>query len=194
MCKRIGLDPRIKATYFKDKTNLLEVRNSLFIVAALLATISLTAGFTLPGGFHQETGAAILGKKPTFLVFLVSDALALFFSMLVLICLTWSMVFDASKSLVMIDRSMVLLRLALNFTLLAFMTGVYVVIAPKSLWAAILIIVIMSSLIGISVNKTLLYNLLEYVYKFIPTLIKKHRGRIDVEQGIPNEQDHFHDA
>ncbi|XP_056683705.1 ankyrin repeat-containing protein At5g02620-like [Spinacia oleracea] len=195
MCKRIGLDPRIKTTYFQDKTNLLEVRNSLFIVAALLAKITFTAGFTLPGGFNQETGAALLGKQPSFLVFLVSDALALFFSMLVLICLTWSMVFDASKSLVLIDRSMALLRLALNFTLLAFMTGVYVVIAPKSLWAAILIIIIMSFLVGISINKTLLYNFLEYVYKFIPSPKKKHRDQIgDVELGVPNKHDHLHDA
>ncbi|XP_056683098.1 protein ACCELERATED CELL DEATH 6-like isoform X2 [Spinacia oleracea] len=162
MCKRIGLDPRIKTTYFQDKTKLLDVRNSLFIVAALLATITFTAGFTLPGGFNQESGVALLGKN---------------------------------KAMVLIDRSMVLLRLALNCTLLAFMTGVYVVIAPKSLWAAILIIVIMSSLIGISVNKTFLYNFLEYVYKFIPTLVKKHRGRIhDVERGIPKEQGHLHDA
>ncbi|XP_056683752.1 ankyrin repeat-containing protein At5g02620-like [Spinacia oleracea] len=192
MCKRIGLDPRIKTTYFKDKTNLLDVRNSLFIVAALLATITFTAGFTLPGGFNQEIGAALLGNKPAFLVFLVSDALALFFSMLVLIFLTWSMVFDASKSLVLIDRSMVLLRLSFNFTLVAFMTGVYVVIAPMSLWAAILIIVIMSSVIGISINKNILYDFPEYICKFIPTPKKKQTDQIrDVEMGTPNEQDHL---
>ncbi|KNA07847.1 hypothetical protein SOVF_168040 [Spinacia oleracea] len=192
MCKRIGLDPRIKTTYFKDKTNLLDVRNSLFIVAALLATFTFTAGFTLPGGFDQETGAALLGKKPSFQVFLVSDALAFFFSMLVLICLTWSMAFDASKSLVLIDRRMVFLRLAINCTLLAFMTGVYVVIAPKSLWADILIVVIMSFLIAISINKNFLYDFLEYVYKSMPTLKKKHRDQIrDVELGTRNEQDHL---
>ncbi|XP_021755648.1 protein ACCELERATED CELL DEATH 6-like isoform X2 [Chenopodium quinoa] len=174
MCKRIGLDPRIKTTYFRTKTtNLLDVRNSLFVVAALLATITFTAGFTLPGGFTQDSGEAILAKKAAFLVFLVSNTLALFFSMLVLICLIWSMVLDPIKSLILIDRSMVLLLLALNCTLLAFMTGVYTVIAPKSLWAAILIIVIMSSLIGISINKTLLYRALEYIYKLFPSQSKE---------------------
>ncbi|XP_021755697.1 uncharacterized protein LOC110720917 [Chenopodium quinoa] len=177
MCKRIGLDPMIKTTYFRTKTNLLDVRNSLFVVAALLATITFTAGFTLPGGFTQDTGEAILAKKAAFLVFLVSNTLALSFSMLVLICLIWSMVFDFSKSLTLIDRSMVFLRLALNFTLLTFMTGVYIVIAPKSLWAAILIIVIVSFLIGISINKDLLYNALEYLDKF-PSPSKKCIDRL----------------
>uniref|UniRef100_A0A803LYD4 PGG domain-containing protein n=1 Tax=Chenopodium quinoa TaxID=63459 RepID=A0A803LYD4_CHEQI len=180
MCKRIGLDPRIKTTYFQSKTNLLDVRNSLFVVAALLATITFTAGFTLPGGFNQDTGDALLATKAAFLVFLISDTLALFFSMLVLICLIWSMVYDSSKSLFLIDRSMVLLRLALNSTLLAFMTGVYIVIAPKTLWAAILIIVIMSFLIGISINKTLLYNVLEYLDKLIPSPTKKPKDQIRV--------------
>ncbi|XP_021755472.1 uncharacterized protein LOC110720734 [Chenopodium quinoa] len=209
MCKRIGLDPRIKTTYFQSKTNLLDVRNSLFVVAALLATITFTAGFTLPGGFNQDTGDALLATKAAFLVFLISDTLALFFSMLVLICLIWSMVYDSSKSLFLIDRSMVLLRLALNSTLLAFMTGVYIVIAPKTLWAAILIIVIMSFLIGISINKTLLYNVLEYLDKLIPSPTKKPKDQIRVVelifvlernpaisssfglQGISSEQDHL---
>ncbi|XP_021759035.1 uncharacterized protein LOC110723931 [Chenopodium quinoa] len=164
MCKRNGLDPTIKTTYFKHKTNLLDVRTSLFLVAALLATITFTAGFTLPGGFNQETGEALLGKKASFLVFLVSDTLALFFSMLVLICLTWSMVFEPSKSLILVDRSMVLLRVALNCTLLAFMTGVYIVMAPMSLWVAILIIVVISSLIIISVDKTFLYEVLDKLF------------------------------
>ncbi|XP_021753387.1 uncharacterized protein LOC110718790 isoform X2 [Chenopodium quinoa] len=164
MCKRNGLDPTIKTTYFQHKTNLLDVRTSLFLVAALLATITFTAGFTLPGGFNQDTGEALLGKKASFLVFLVSDTLALFFSMLVLICLTWSMVFKPSKSLILIDRSMVLLRIALNCTLLAFMTGVYIVMAPRSLWVAILIIVIISFLIIISVDKTFLYEVMDKLF------------------------------
>ncbi|XP_021761165.1 uncharacterized protein LOC110725998 [Chenopodium quinoa] len=66
MCQRIGFDPWIKTSYFQRKTNLLEVRNSLFVVAALLATITFTAGFTLPGGLKQETGEALLAKKVVF--------------------------------------------------------------------------------------------------------------------------------
>uniref|UniRef100_A0A803LXW7 PGG domain-containing protein n=1 Tax=Chenopodium quinoa TaxID=63459 RepID=A0A803LXW7_CHEQI len=137
-----------------------------------------------------DIGDALLATKAAFLVFLISNTLALFFSMLVLICLIWSMVYDSSKSLFLIDRSMVLLRLALYNTLLVFMNGVYIVIAPKTLWAAILIIVIMSSLIGISINKMLLYTVLEYLDKLITSPTKKPKDQIRVvELGISSEQD-----
>ena len=116
--KRNGFDPRIKTAYFQHKTNLLDVRNTLIVVAALLSTITFTAGFTLPGGFDQNTGEAMLTKKAAFLVFLISDTLALCLSILVLVCLIWSMVYDPSKSL--------LLMRSLYCTLLAFMTGVYI--------------------------------------------------------------------
>ncbi|XP_057529521.1 uncharacterized protein LOC130808092 isoform X1 [Amaranthus tricolor] len=173
MCRSIGFDPRIKTSYFQHKTNLLDVRNTLSVVAALLATITFTAGFTLPGGFNQENGEAILAKKAAFLIFIISDTVAMCCSMLVLICLIWSMVYDSNKSLFLIDRSMTLLMVALYCTLLTFMTGVYIVISPKSLWAAIFIIVI-CSLIGISANRTFLYKLLD---KFIPSANKEPGDR-----------------
>ncbi|XP_010676023.4 protein ACCELERATED CELL DEATH 6 [Beta vulgaris subsp. vulgaris] len=169
MCKNIGFDPRMKTTYFERGTNLLDVRNTLSVVAALLATITFTAGFTLPGGFDQNTGEAILRKKVAFLVFLLSDTLAMCCSMLVLICLIWSMVYDSNKSLFLIDRSMMLLLIALYSTLVAFMAGVYVVISPQCLWPTIVIIV-MCSLIGFSANRTLLYKILE---KLIPSVNKE---------------------
>ncbi|KAL2924986.1 Ankyrin repeat-containing protein NPR4 [Bienertia sinuspersici] len=54
MCKNIGFDPNLRTSYFQRKTDLLEVRNTLSVVAALLATITFTAGFTLPGGFERN--------------------------------------------------------------------------------------------------------------------------------------------
>ncbi|KAL2944721.1 Ankyrin repeat-containing protein ITN1, partial [Bienertia sinuspersici] len=159
MCKNIGFDPNLKTSYFQRKADLLEVRNTLSVVAALLATITFTAGFTLPGGFNQDTGEAILANKAAFIVFLISDTIAMCFSMLVLLCLIWSMVFEPNQSLFLIDRSVGLLRIALYCTLLAFMTGVYIVISPKILWVAILVVV-MCCLVGITANRTLLYNAL----------------------------------
>ncbi|KAL2944741.1 Ankyrin repeat-containing protein ITN1, partial [Bienertia sinuspersici] len=131
MCKSIGFDPNITTSYFQHKTNLLEVRNTLSVVAALLATITFTAGFTVPGGFDQNTGEAMLADKAAFLVFLISDTLAMCLSMLVLMFLIWSMVFEPNQSLALIDRSVGLIRAALYFTLLAFVTGVYIVILPS---------------------------------------------------------------
>ncbi|KAL2944758.1 Ankyrin repeat-containing protein ITN1 [Bienertia sinuspersici] len=158
MCKSIGFDPNVTTSYFQHKTNLLEVRNTLSVVAALLATITFTAGFTVPGGFDQNTGEAMLADKAAFLVFLISDTVAMCLSMLVLMFLIWSMVFEPNQSLALIDRSVGLIRAALYFTLLAFVTGVYIVILPKSLWAAILVIVICSLFGIITASRRLMYE------------------------------------
>ncbi|KAL2936519.1 Ankyrin repeat-containing protein ITN1 [Bienertia sinuspersici] len=64
---------KLKARYVNYETNLGEMRSTLSVVAALLATITFAAGFTLPGGLNEETSDAILAKKAIFLVFLLSD-------------------------------------------------------------------------------------------------------------------------
>lgn len=50
------------------------------IVAALITTVALTAGFAMPGGFDEKQGSAIL-RNTAFKTFVVADALALLFSM-----------------------------------------------------------------------------------------------------------------
>ena len=47
------------------------------IVAALVATVSCAAGFTLPGGYKEDDGKAILSKKAAFRAFVVTDTIAM---------------------------------------------------------------------------------------------------------------------
>ncbi|KMT14926.1 hypothetical protein BVRB_3g064400 [Beta vulgaris subsp. vulgaris] len=166
MCQRIGINPRINTSFFQQRTDLLEVRNSLFVVAALIATITFAAGFTLPGGLNQNTGEAMMATKAAFLVFLMANTLGMCTSTLVLICLIWSLVHDKSSEvpLLLIEKSMYLLMVAICSTLLAFMTGVFVTISPQNLWPTI-VVIIMCSLIGILVER----NLLQKVLRIRPT-------------------------
>ncbi|KAK9689080.1 hypothetical protein RND81_09G034100 [Saponaria officinalis] len=145
MCKRIGINPRLKTTYIRPtKLNLGrataqqgsasspgEMRSTLSVVAALLATLTFAAGFTLPGGFNSDTGNAILSKKASFIVFILADTYAMCCAMIVLFCLIWSMVCDNDKSLLLIDRGVVILMQSLYGTLLAFMTGVYTYLTSR---------------------------------------------------------------
>lgn len=175
MCKRVGIDPRLTTTYVQRETNLLEMRGALSVVAGLLATITFTAGFTLPGGFNNDTGEALLAKDAAFLVFLLADTYAMCCSMLVLFCLIWSMLSGGDKTLLLIDRSVVILLQSLYATLVAFMTGVFTVIFHKSLWAAILVFV-MCSVIGISATiRSILFWLID---KMVPST--------DTENGYQN--------
>ncbi|KAH9623180.1 hypothetical protein KSS87_019292 [Heliosperma pusillum] len=160
-------------------TNLDQVRNTLSVVAALLATITFAAGFTLPGGIDIN-GEALLAKQTAFLVFLLADVYAMCTSMLVLFCLIWSMVSEPDMARLLVDRSVFILMQSLYGTLLAFMTGVYTVIAQRSLWAAILVFV-MCAIIGISANRTILHGA---IAKFVPEANKEKQDQMHLlEEG-----------
>ncbi|KAK9689091.1 hypothetical protein RND81_09G034800 [Saponaria officinalis] len=165
MCKQININPHLQTSYIQQWTNLDQIRSTLSIVAALLATITFAAGFTLPGGLNDKTGEAILATKPAFLVFLLADVIAMCTAMLVLFYLVWSMVSKPDMARLLVDQSVYILMISLYSTLLAFMTGIYTMIAKRSLWAAILIFA-MCSIIGISTNRTVLDRM---IAKFIPT-------------------------
>ena len=47
------------------------------IVAALVATVSFAAGFTLPGGYSEHDGMATLAKQAAFKAFVLMDTLAM---------------------------------------------------------------------------------------------------------------------
>lgn len=189
MCKRTQISPWLTTNYigtslanaafrYRGNTRLGttpsagEMRSTLSVVAALLATLTFAAGFTLPGGLNEDTGEAILAKKVSFLVFILADTYAMCCSMLVLFCLIWSMVSDRDKSLLLIDRSVVILVQSLYGTLIAFMAGVYTAISHKSLWAAIIVIV-MCSFVAISANRAILDKVLD---KLIPSADTKRRN------------------
>ncbi|XP_059665945.1 uncharacterized protein LOC132311836 [Cornus florida] len=57
-----------------------DTANSCTIVAALVVTIVFAAAITVPGGSDDKSGFPILFKDKAFIIFMISDALALFSS------------------------------------------------------------------------------------------------------------------
>ncbi|KAF8393772.1 hypothetical protein HHK36_019970 [Tetracentron sinense] len=56
-------------------------RNVIGLLAVLIATVTFDVGMNPPGGVHQETGKAIMGRETPFMVFFFCNNLALFLSL-----------------------------------------------------------------------------------------------------------------
>ncbi|KAK0608015.1 hypothetical protein LWI29_024149 [Acer saccharum] len=121
-----------------------KAKESHLIVAALIATVTFTAAFTLPGGVIQDgdkEGTAILSKKAAFQAFVITDAIALVFSLSSVIAYflmslpAGARSVKASKFLLVIGYYYTVM--AMGAMVIAFVTGTYAVLTT-SLWLAIL--------------------------------------------------------
>ncbi|CAA2959757.1 ankyrin repeat-containing At5g02620-like [Olea europaea subsp. europaea] len=75
--RRNRLQKKLLDLHYESLRN---ARNTITIVAVLIATVTFAAGINPPGGFCQETGYAILGRQTSFKVFLMCNIVALFLS------------------------------------------------------------------------------------------------------------------
>jgi hypothetical protein len=71
------------------KDALSKARESQLVVAALIATVTFAAAFTLPGGYKSDRGTAILAKKAAFIVFVISDTMSLVLSIFAVFIHFW---------------------------------------------------------------------------------------------------------
>ncbi|KAI3902905.1 hypothetical protein MKW92_014451 [Papaver armeniacum] len=61
---------------------------TLLVVSALIATVAFESNFTLPGGYNSDgkhKGMAVLADNPSFIVFMVSNSLAMVLSALAIL-------------------------------------------------------------------------------------------------------------
>lgn len=110
------------------------------LAAILLATITFTAAFTLPGGYSSVSGnegLPVMSRKMAFQVFLVSDTLAMCSSFVVaFICLMgrWE---DDKLTTYYTSVTKKLTWFAYMATITAFSTGLYTVLDFQLHWLAI---------------------------------------------------------
>ncbi|CBI31364.3 unnamed protein product, partial [Vitis vinifera] len=116
-----------------DTSFLREAGQSHLIVAALVATVSFAAGFTLPGGYKDGDGMAILSNNPAFKAFVVSDSLALVLSVTAVLFSFYTALAKTKKRVNLFVRPAYwLTKLGVGAMVVAFFTGLYTVLPHHS--------------------------------------------------------------
>ncbi|CAL9233139.1 unnamed protein product, partial [Arabidopsis halleri] len=104
---------------YKDRVNI------LLLVAALVATMTFAAGFTMPGGFNSSApnaGMAILVDELS--AFIVADTIAMFTSVVAIVALIWAQLGDRELAHRAFHLALPALFFALLFMSVAFVFGV----------------------------------------------------------------------
>ncbi|XP_022722162.1 ankyrin repeat-containing protein At5g02620-like [Durio zibethinus] len=109
-----------------------KTRETHLLVATLVATVTFTAAFTVPGGYKSdEQGDATLSRDPAFKAFIITNTLAFVSSLLavllhfLLVCLNWSLV---NLRFQVIGLAEILTFSAMIAMVIAFSTGSYSVL------------------------------------------------------------------
>ncbi|XP_074580936.1 ankyrin repeat-containing protein At5g02620-like [Curcuma longa] len=115
--------------------------NSNTVVAVLIATVAFAAIFQLPGSFVSDDegytpGQAYIAENAAFIIFLISDSLALFISLAVVVVQTSLIVVEQNAKMRMVFVMNKLMWLACLFISAAFISLTYVVVGKHDSWLA----------------------------------------------------------
>ena len=142
--------PKLAGTGDGDGTpsNLLkQASKTNMLIATLIATVTFTASFTVPGGYNQNgnvgEGLAVLSKITAFRVFLIANTLAFGLS-----TTTFVVCFLASEKWIeeaifhreMVRRTSIYINWSILALLVAIIAGTYAVV-PHSLGIAVVVII-----------------------------------------------------
>lgn len=121
-----------------------EEANTRMVVATLVAAMTFASGFSVPGGYNGSdpgAGIAILLHKAMYNVFVISNSIAMYSSIIALVILLWTQINDPHAVRNALLKARLPLLVALAAMALAFMAGVYVTVT-KLAWLAIVVLVL----------------------------------------------------
>ncbi|KAK9999901.1 hypothetical protein SO802_019504 [Lithocarpus litseifolius] len=121
---------------YKDRVN------TLLVVATLVATVTFAAGFTGPGGnddSEPHKGMAKFLRHHLFQVFIISNTIAMYSSVTVVVALIWAQLGDLNLVITSLKIAAPILGLAPIMVSSAFMTGSYLMVRGLN-WLAYVVL------------------------------------------------------
>ncbi|KAL4625687.1 hypothetical protein ACB092_05G043400 [Castanea dentata] len=98
--------------------------NVILVIAVLVATVTFSAAFTVPGRFNRSDA----GHRLAFYVFIICDSIAMYFSMTGAFVLIWALV-ASDREKFSINFALILLIVAIFTMSMAFMAVVYIALS-----------------------------------------------------------------
>ncbi|XP_017236932.1 ankyrin repeat-containing protein At5g02620-like isoform X1 [Daucus carota subsp. sativus] len=145
-----------------------QMANSHMIVAALVTTVALTAGFTVPGGFDSNRGSPLLLRKPAFKIFMIADTLALLFSISALF-LYFSISFKHTRlsvTFLLLTSAVVLNVISIAAMMVAFIAGTFAV-----LYHSLALAIIVSTLSSLFLLLIFSFSV-PFIRSYIPVILQ----------------------
>lgn len=129
----IFLSQQRKPNSTPEKGNMLEIH---LLVAVLIATVTFAAAFTLPGGYMQNNdgptkGMAVLSSRVAFKIFVVFDTLAFCCAVAAVYLQFGTSGGGYYEKARFVNVTMILIFIAILAMVLAFASGMYVVLAKS---------------------------------------------------------------
>ncbi|PON46734.1 Transmembrane protein [Parasponia andersonii] len=118
-----------------------KAREASLIVGTLIATVTFTAGFTLPGGYVSDKGplqgTAVLRKNSAFQAFVITNMIAFVLSSVAVLSQISMLLMSKNqhKAAVFFERAVYLILWAMGAMVLALITGMFAVLEPSLLLA-----------------------------------------------------------
>ncbi|KAH9781694.1 ANK REP REGION domain-containing protein [Citrus sinensis] len=177
---------RNKSGYRKEKKKLIDKALEEFlkkgkeghlVVAGLIATVTFTAGITMPGGYIDEKGpdqgTAALTRSRAFQGFIISNSAAMVFSSCAVFAhLFVSLLPDKSFEFLIWNLGQVLIVAAMFAMVLAFLLGAYAVLYCSAKVLAVIACVIVGFFFSVYVYFLPLGFLLRLVIRLVYTTLK----------------------